>query len=108
MDVLGSILAVIVGIGLLWLFFEFPGFIILLIFVIVGVGMCTKGSETTVNDVVESITDSVSNESTEPTIEDSLDEQCIDGIVYLFVTKDGKNFMHPKEDTFGYNVKCSE
>jgi len=44
----------------------------------------------------------------QPSVEDSVGEQCIDGILYLFVTKNGKDFMAPKEDTFGYNVKCSE
>lgn len=43
-----------------------------------------------------------------PSVENSVGEQCIDGILYLFVTKNGKDFMAPKEDTFGYNVKCSE
>lgn len=38
---------------------------------------------------------------------DPVTYQCIDGIVYLFVTKNDKNYMAPKEDTFGYNVKCS-
>lgn len=44
----------------------------------------------------------------QPSVEDSVGKQCIDGILYLFVTKNGKDFMAPKEDTFGYNVKCSE
>ena len=46
--------------------------------------------------------------SEQPSVEDSVGEQCIDGIIYLFITKNGKEFMAPKEDTFGYNVKCSE
>lgn len=37
---------------------------------------------------------------------DAVEEQCIDGIVYLFVVKNGENYMAPKEDTFGYNVRC--
>lgn len=41
-------------------------------------------------------------------VKDSVATQCIDGILYLFVTKNGRDFMAPKEDTFGYNVKCSE
>ena len=40
-------------------------------------------------------------------MEDSVEERCIDGIVYILITKTGQNFMAPKEDTFGYNVKCS-
>ncbi len=43
-----------------------------------------------------------------PSVKDFVGEQCIDGILYLFITKNGKDFMAPKEDTFGYNEKCSE
>lgn len=46
--------------------------------------------------------------SSETNIGNTVEEQCIDRILYLFVTKNGKDYMAPKEDTFGYNVKCSE
>ncbi len=52
--------------------------------------------------------DQIGHYAENPSVENSVGEQCIDGILYLFITKNGKDFMAPKEDTFGYNVKCSE
>ena len=39
---------------------------------------------------------------------DSVNQQCIDGILYLFVTKDGKDYMTPKENRYGDNERCFE
>lgn len=52
--------------------------------------------------------DQINYYSDEQTPTDSVEEQCIDGIVYLFVTKDGKDFMTAKKDTFDYNEKCQK
>ena len=52
--------------------------------------------------------DQIGHYTDNPSVEGVVGEQCIDGIIYLFVTKNNKDFMAPKEDTFGYNVKCSE
>lgn len=52
--------------------------------------------------------DQIGHYAGNPSVEDSVEKQCIDGILYLFVTKNGKDYMAPKEDTFGYNVKCTD
>lgn len=36
----------------------------------------------------------------------TVSEQCIDEVVYLFVTKDGKNYMTAKQDRWGDNIRC--
>ena len=46
--------------------------------------------------------------STDTNIGYTINEECHDGIVYLFASKNGKDYMTPKQDTFGYNVKCSQ
>lgn len=99
---------------MLWLFFEFPGLILIAVVVFIGVKAC---GPTSIEDAVESIDEAVeelvqqTQEST-PTesvvIEDSVKERCLDGIMYLLVVENGQSFMAPKEDTFGYNVKCSD
>lgn len=38
----------------------------------------------------------------------AVNTQCIDGIVYLFVTKAGENFMTPKQNRWGDNERCYE
>ena len=42
------------------------------------------------------------------TTTDSVNQQCIDGILYLFVTKDGKDYMTQKENRYGDNERCFE
>ncbi len=37
-----------------------------------------------------------------------VEEQCIDGITYLLVTKNGKDYMAPKENRYGDNERCFE
>jgi type IV pilus assembly protein PilA len=39
---------------------------------------------------------------------DGIKEQCINGIMYLFVIKGGENFMSPKQDRWGDNERCYE
>jgi len=100
---------------IVWLFYEFPGLILIAVIVFIGVKDC---SGTTGEDAVESIDEAVeelvqtqesTQESTESVVvEDSVEERCLDGIMYLLVVENGQSFMAPKEDTFGYNVKCSE
>lgn len=61
----------------------------------------------------ESPTEIQANEPVTPTprpitTTDSVNQQCIDGILYLFVTRDGKDYMTPKENRYGDNERCFE
>lgn len=113
MEVISAIIIVICIGFALWLFVEFPSLIIVAL--IFGVLIKSCGI-TTIEDAVESIDEAVEElvqtetvESSEPSVvEDSVNRRCLDGIMYLLVVENGQSFMAPKEDTFGYNVKCSE
>jgi len=74
------------------------------IILVVIVGACVgavKEKEETETEITE-ITEPVDT----PTTEDSIHEQCIDGILYLLVRQDSQNFMAPKENRYGDNKRC--
>jgi len=96
---------------MIWLFFEFPGLVFVAIFIFIGVKACGSTSveiTTNENEPAQTIEEPIEQPTKPPVIENSVKERCLDGIVYLLITEDGQSFMAPKEDTFGYNVKCSE
>ena len=108
------IIAAIAGLILVFFFWEFPAFTIIAVILIVAVASC---SDIEIKDTVEAGLEDIfpidkTKETPEtpetPKVENSVKEQCLDGIVYLLVVDNGQSFMAPKEDTFGYNVKCSE
>ena len=103
------LIAIIIGILVVWGLFEIPEFVIPFIIIVFVVGACvgaiTEKEETETKTETE-ITEIV--EVTNAPAEDSIREQCIDGILYLLVKQDGQNFMAPKENRYGDNKRCTE
>ena len=113
-----TFLIIVCGLGAFFMFWEFPAFTIFVVVLLIVVASC---SDIKIEDTVKAVDEAVSEivqqktgtpetpETTEtPIIKNSVTRKCLDGIVYLLVIDNGQSFMAPKEDTFGYNVKCSE
>lgn len=110
MEILTGLILVALGIFGVWVLLEFPGFAIFLIIVIIIIGSCVDDVEETATEVInEQILEANEPEPKASEVPaDSVNERCLDGIVYLLIVEDGQSFMAPKEDTFGYNEKCSQ
>lgn len=102
---MGMVIAVIIGLMLVWGIFEFPGFFIPFIIIVLVVGACVGAiKEKEETELTETATTETTVEAS--ATEDSIREQCIDGILYLLVRQDGQNFMAPKENRYGDNKRC--
>ncbi len=110
-----TFLIIACGLGTFFMFWEFPAFTVVVIILIIAVASCSdikiedtvKAVDEAVSEIVQQKTGTPETPET-PIIENSVTKKCLDGIVYLLVIDNGQSFMAPKEDTFGYNVKCSE
>ena len=101
---MGMVIAVIIGLMFAWGIFEFPGFFIPFIIIIVVVGACVGIKEKEETEITETAITETTVEAS--ATEDSIREQCIDGILYLLIRQDGQNFMAPKENRYGDNKRC--
>ncbi len=92
----------------IWSLVHAPGITIVTTIIIVVVASCISvNSEITIEDVIEEITETTVEEKL-VTVEDSVQEQCIDGILYLLVIKEGEKFFGAKENRYGDNERCYE
>ena len=103
------LIGIIIGILVVWGLFEVPELVVPFIILVVIVGACVGA----IKEEEEEETETEITETTEitvdaPATEDSIREQCIDGILYLLVRQDGQNFMAPKENRYGDNKRCTE
>ena len=109
---MGEFLALILLVGVIfvigWMLFEFPEGLIVLVIIAVVVGSCSQFIEIDVEETTEETTEEVLEETAEPdpTLENTVTEKCIDGILYLLVVEDGVRFMAPKENRYGDNERC--
>jgi len=104
-------LAIIIGILVVWGIFSIPEFVIPFIIIVFVVGACVGAitdKEETETETTETVDAKTVDAKTVDTTEDSIHEQCIDGILYLLVRQDGQNFMAPKENRYGDNERCVE
>jgi len=101
--VIGVFIFVLIG----WGIFSFPELVIPCIIIGIVVAACIGAVKET-----EEETETETTKTTEPLVantlatEDSIHEQCVDGILYLLIVKDGQNFMAPKENRYGDNKRC--
>ena len=104
---MGMLIAIVIGILVVWGLFEIPEFVIPFIIIVFVVGACVgvikEKEEETETETTETTEILVANT---PATEDSIHEQCVDGILYLLIVKDGQNFMAPKENRYGDNKRC--
>lgn len=102
------IIAVIVGCSIL---FVAPEIFLVLVIAVICVGSCVHYSHQKIEPTETEQPAPPSNATPdEPqTLKNSVVEQCIDGVTYLLVTKDGKIYPPaPKQDRWGYNIRCDE
>lgn len=113
---MGTLFAVMGGLFLVIMFWEFPVFTVVVAIIIIAIASCSDVSvESTVkavDEVVNELIDSTIQEPETPEVpivENSVTEKCIDGKIYLLVIENGEKFPPgTKEDIFGYPVKCYE
>ena len=102
---MGEVLAVITGLIFLRVVFELPEILVPVVIIF----LLFKSCSVEVEETIEESTNEFQNEQIESiAVEDSVREECIDGIVWLFVTKDGKDYMASKENRYGDNERCYE
>ncbi len=104
------LLGIIIGILVVWGIFDCPEITIPFIIIVFVVGACVAAitdKEETETEITETV-DAKTVEVTNAPAEDSIREQCIDGILYLLVKQDSQNFMAPKENRYGDNRRCTE
>lgn len=93
----------------IWSLWHAPGFTIAVTIIILVVVTCIGvNSETTIEEVFEEVTETQTETEPAQIVTDSVQEQCIDGILYLLVIKEGEKFFGAKENRYGDNERCFE
>lgn len=110
---MGTFFLIIAGCFLLFFFWEFPALTVVVVILIIAIGSCSDIKIEDVEAGLEQILplDETPKATETPDIsvpENSVQEKCIDGKIYLLIIENGENFTATKEDIFGYPVKCSE